>query len=154
MAGTKQNKNRKECEKETETVMPGFTTHIIMGKELVDALDESFFLKKLLSSEGGAYNLGLQGPDVYFYDPLCHVESSTKNIGGIMHEGGTQNYFRVCLSQIRQEKDGRKRDIMVQYLAGFISHYYTDSFCHPFIYSRIGYDAAVPGKNITGCMLI
>lgn len=70
MAGTKQNKNRKECEKETETVMPGFTTHIIMGKELVDALDESFFLKKLLSSEGGAYNLGLQGPDVYFYDPL------------------------------------------------------------------------------------
>lgn len=131
--------------------MPGFTTHIIMGQECADALDDQYELKALLECRYGAYNLGLQGPDVYFYNPLCVAEGKPlRNIGGIMHELGTQHYFDACLSIIDETEDEEKRGIMIRYLAGFLSHYYTDSICHPYVYSRIGYDAAQPKKKLYG----
>lgn len=130
--------------------MPGFTTHIIMGQECAEEMEGETHLGKLLKEGGGPYACGLQGPDVYFYHPLCTAEGTVKNIGGVMHEGGTKAYFDTCLRIIGAARDGDQKDTMVKYLAGFISHYYTDSICHPYVYSRIGYDASRPGRQLFG----
>lgn len=119
--------------------MPGFATHIIMGEQCIDRLADCRLRNELISCPV-SYNLGLQGPDIYFYYPLCQLRNGLRNIGSIMHDGGTREYFSVSMDIIRGMENGSVKSYFSSYLAGFISHYLTDVYCHPYVYSKIGYN--------------
>ena len=63
--------------------MPGFRTHYIFGQEAAKEFKDSRLLS-CLSKYPHSYNLGLQGPDVFFYGLPSHLFHG-KNIGITMH---------------------------------------------------------------------
>ena len=47
--------------------MPGFTTHYILGMKAYNDLP-NFQLKYIIAKHRWLYQLGLQGPDMFFYN--------------------------------------------------------------------------------------
>ena len=52
--------------------MPGFTTHYLLGIKTYKDIPENK-LKSIISKHQWLYLLGLQGPDMFFYNlPILH----------------------------------------------------------------------------------
>lgn len=75
------------------------------------------------------YNLGLQGPDpFFFYNPL--FQTATGRLGRGLHQQSGKQFFENALECYRKApSDGAKA-----YLFGLLGHYCLDSHCHKFIY--------------------
>lgn len=142
--------------------MPAFLTHYIFGEETIRLLriqrnnistrneniccdntdsmknkTKDKYIEEIICKYRGCYNLGLQGPDIFFYTLLGKLNSK-KNIGTIMHNNDSKLFFENCLNYIYKEKI-QNRDILLAYISGFIGHYKLDSSVHPYIYYYSGY---------------
>lgn len=117
--------------------MPGFITHYLWGREAWQAL-ASGPAKDNLYRNRDAYALGLQGPDLFFYDIPSHLLPG-KNRGALAHTHATGKFFAGMLERAEQFPAGEKRDIALAYLAGFLGHYTLDAVCHPYIYAMTHY---------------
>ena len=75
------------------------------------------------------YNIGLQGPDpFFFYNPL--FPTATGKQGYLLHNTSGQAFFTKALECYRKApSDGARA-----YLFGLLGHYCLDSHCHPLIY--------------------
>ena len=75
------------------------------------------------------YDLGLQGPDLFFYyTPLFHT--ATGALGHNLHQLSGREFFERALASYRKApSDGARA-----YLFGLLGHYCLDSRCHKFIY--------------------
>jgi len=112
--------------------MPGLSTHYLFGVKTLRRIKE-LNLYKLILNYPCVYALGQQGPDLLFYYPGF---ISRGNIGVRMHDEGTADFFYSMLHYIENyAKKGRKRDIMLVYLAGFMGHYVLDKTFHPYVYA-------------------
>lgn len=119
--------------------MPGFTTHYLFGVYNFRQLRQKQVCPVLQQSIAGArtvFQLGLQGPDVFFY----HLPSQLKTIrpGSIAHTRWTGDFLK-CLAEspelFQKEKD---QSAARAYAAGFIGHYVLDTQMHPYVYDRTG----------------
>lgn len=117
--------------------MPGFATHYVFGREAYQKLRPSS-LKKNLYKNRGAYGLGLQGPDFFFYFLPSYLFHG-KNAGSIAHTTETQKFFRALLESRNQLKKKEDLEIADAYLIGFLGHYTLDTVCHPYVYGRTHY---------------
>ena len=123
--------------------MPGFTTHYIFGMKAY--YDMPFTpLKHTIAKYRWLYQLGLQGPDMFFYNIPILRHRDYRNVGSYMHEHKVNAFFECCLRRIGTIRSRQQQEEAISYLAGFINHYIADSICHPYVYGRIGYPVDAP----------
>ena len=123
--------------------MPGFTTHYIFGMKAYN--DMPFTpLKHTIATYRWLYQLGLQGPDMFFYNIPILRHRDYRNVGSYMHEHKVNAFFECCLRRIGTIRSRQQQEEAISYLAGFINHYIADSICHPYVYGRIGYPVDAP----------
>ena len=123
--------------------MPGFTTHYIFGMKAYN--DMPFTpLKHTIAKYRWLYQLGLQGPDMFFYNIPILRHRDYRNVGSYMHEHKVSAFFECCLRRIGTIRSRQQQEEAISYLAGFMNHYIADSICHPYVYGRIGYQVDTP----------
>ena len=111
--------------------MPGFTTHYILGMKAFNDLPSNP-LKHIISKYRWLYQLGLQGPDMFFYNIPILRHRDYRNVGSYMHEHHVNLFFDVYLKQIAQIHSKQQREQAVAYFCGYLCHYIGDSICHPY----------------------
>ena len=72
--------------------MPGFTTHYILGMKAYNDMPQNN-LKFIIAKYRWLYQLGLQGPDMFFYNLPILRHRDHRNIGSYMHK----RLFPLCL---------------------------------------------------------
>lgn len=108
--------------------MPAMYAHYVFGDEVLPQLDSS--IKRIVNSHRELFNLGLQGPDFYFYDQLFYLKKkSLALIGSALHRQscGSLMYFF--------ERNGARHldSESLAYVVGVVGHFSLDSTCHPHI---------------------
>lgn len=126
--------------------MPGFVTHYLFGVDAYASMDNTK-LKQNLRHNRGAYALGLQGPDLFFYY-LPSYFFHTQNLGDLAHRKSTGAFFSYLLeSRTLFAKKPHMTAIADAYILGFIGHYTLDSIAHPYVYAFTNFDPENPPKN-------
>lgn len=123
--------------------MPGFTTHYILGMKVYNSLPNQQ-LKYIIAKHRWLYQLGLQGPDMFFYNIPILRHRDYRNVGSYMHENHVNDFFRNYLNRMSQLPYKQQREQAMSYLAGFLCHYIGDSICHPYVYGRTHYNVKSP----------
>ena len=129
--------------------MPGFTTHYILGMKAYNDLPNNQ-LKFIIAKYRWLYQLGLQGPDMFFYNLPVLRHRDYRNVGAYMHEHHVNDFFSVCLNRLAAIPSRQQREQGIAYMAGFFCHYIGDYICHPFVYGRIHYDPKNPSIQAHG----
>lgn len=124
--------------------MAGYISHYLFGKIEYKKMIAGE-IKQAIKENDKAYNLGLQGPDLFFYYPRARMISK-KNLGSIMHQSQTGRYINKMYKFVLYSKEEETKSVAMAYLAGYLGHYCMDAICHPYIYYRTGY-----GKNQILC---
>lgn len=129
--------------------MPGFTTHYIFGMKAYNDMP-NHSLKRIVAKYRWLYQLGLQGPDMFFYNIPVLRHRDYRNVGSYMHEYHVGAFFECCLTHINEISSKQQKEEAIAYFAGFLNHYIADYICHPFVYGRIGYDNDNPAAKHPG----
>lgn len=106
--------------------MPASYTHYMFGQAVYNKLSKE--LKDVIDKNKPVYNIGLSGPDIFFYyKPLSknHVNS----IGHDMHREDATHFFKEAKERINKYE----LEEGIPYILGFICHFILDSNCHPYI---------------------
>ena len=74
--------------------MPGFTTHYILGMKAYNDMPQNN-LKFIIAKYRWLYQLGLQGPDMFFYNLPILRHRDHRNIGSYMHEHHVNDFSAV-----------------------------------------------------------
>ena len=130
-------------------ILPGFTTHYLFGVKAFNDLPNNY-LKHVISKYRWLYQLGLQGPDIFFYNVPILRHRDYRNVGSYMHEYHVNDFFRNYLNELAEITSKQQREQASAYFAGFICHYIADSICHPFVYGRIQYETDGKGSRFHG----
>ena len=117
--------------------MPGFTTHYLFGQQTYQKLSPSK-TKQLIQKYNHAFALGLQGPDLFFYDPGCLLHQKPQ-IGSMIHESKTADFLCALAQAVLLLKPAGLQKPARAYVLGFMGHYLLDAACHPYVYARTGY---------------
>lgn len=123
--------------------MPGFTTHYLFGQQTYQQLHTSD-LKRTIQKNHTAFSLGLQGPDIFFYDFFSSV-CGRKHPGSIAHTTDTGTFFKYLLKSPEIFLSKQEQEIAHAYILGFIGHYLLDTACHPYIYAMTHYTSHPKG---------
>lgn len=118
--------------------MPGFAVHYLFGEETLSVYNYNL-IKKSISRYRDVYNLGLQGPDMFFYFFLSPIFLK-KNLGSVMHRTGIGEFKKNYIDRINKIRNREKKMIAISYFAGFIGHCTLDKICHPYVYAMTDYD--------------
>lgn len=129
--------------------MPGFTTHYMLGVLSYKKLP-SCRIKFMISKYVNLYQLGLQGPDIFFYNLPILRHRDDRNVGSYMHEHHINRFFMCYLQKLSLLKSEQQRSQGLAYLCGYLCHYIGDAVCHPYVYGRIGYDPKAPNHGAHG----
>ena len=124
--------------------MPGFLTHYISGQALLKVIDPK--IQKIIQPCERLYNLGTQGPDIFFYYMPGHFRKRSRGIGTEMHQSDL-GIFLAEMSKAAKEATPKARDIIFSYTAGFIMHYALDASAHPYVYAMTHHDNVPKIKN-------
>ncbi len=116
--------------------MPGLITHYICGEAVINALPKK--QQKLLNNYRQLYNIGTQGPDVFFYYIPGLISKKTRELGTLMHKNHTGLFIRHQIQYVLSQK-GEEQDAACSYLCGYLSHYALDCNAHPYIYYNTGF---------------
>lgn len=120
--------------------MPGFTTHYLFGEYAYKRiLSDTPQLKQIITMHRNIYNLGMEGPDIFFYYLPSMLEWGI-NPGCVLHEKKTGEFFENFITYIKKKEDMEERELLYAYLAGFLGHYVMDWNCHPYIYDITQYN--------------
>ncbi len=112
--------------------MPGFRTHYLFGKLIQTKTSLRYHA---LHDHPHCFNLGLQGPDIFFYSPPAHM-LYTEHLGGHLHHQNTMAFFAALFEGRSRFPTKEFRSICDAYIMGFIGHYTLDSIMHPYIHYR------------------
>ena len=103
--------------------MPSNYTHYRFGKEVAALLPEP--QRRCVNRFRRMYDLGLHGPDIFFYHcPFWKTSQGT--LGDGFHKMTGQEFFPTAFAAAAQEPARA-------YLYGLLAHYCLDSLCHPYI---------------------
>ncbi|MBN2794981.1 MAG: zinc dependent phospholipase C family protein [Clostridia bacterium] len=138
--------------------MPDILTHLIGADEALKTIRPHY--KKTLLANRNFYNLGAQGPDIFFYHHILPWQKNTSidAIGTRLHEEKTQEFILKGAQLIKQNFTGdafeffKKENLQTDahkkfsYLAGFLTHYALDIHCHPYIFYFSGHEGGYNHK--------
>ena len=85
--------------------MPGFTTHYVLGMKAYNDMPQNN-LKFIIAKYRWLYQLGLQGPDMFFYNLPILRHRDHRNVGSYMHEHHVNYFFRCCFMQLSRIGSG------------------------------------------------
>lgn len=118
--------------------MPGFAVHYLFGQNtLVNYSRDELYSS--IEKHKEMFNLGLQGPDLFFYYFLSPILYK-KNIGSILHTKKIGQFKKNFLYVLINEKDDDRKKVGIAYFAGFLGHCTLDQVCHPYIYAMTDYE--------------
>ncbi len=110
--------------------MPDLVVHRSMGEKVLSRLPFDMPEKEI-------FRYALSGPDDWsccrFYLPWRWLRYRRR--AGIMHEQKT-GVFLNALAETAKQAEGREKDLLFAYTAGFLCHFYLDSTAHPYILRR------------------
>ena len=112
--------------------MPGFRTHYIFGKSISDKVAKKY---PAIIRYPNSYNLGQQGPDIFFYCPPSHIFYK-EHLGGVMHSCDTMAFFSSLFEARDRFITHDAKMIADAYIMGFMGHYSLDSTVHPYVHWR------------------
>lgn len=112
--------------------MPGFTTHYILGMKAYNDMPQTS-LKFIIAKYRWLYQLGLQGPDIFFYNLPVLRHRDHRNVGSHMHEHLVNQFFSCCFENLTNIESRQQREEGLAYVCGFLCHYVGDSICHPYV---------------------
>ena len=118
--------------------MPSTIAHSLCGEKALLTCDADQ-LRKIINRQKWAFIYGCQGPDfLFFYHafPLYDQKKAGQvhRLGTQVHEQKVNEAFRYMLEWIRKDP----HDVLVAYVAGWLSHHALDVQAHPYIYYRTG----------------
>lgn len=122
--------------------MPSLYCHYISGTSTLERLSSSA-TKSIVDRHRNVFNLGTQGPDIFFYYDVWPLKRASvlKKLGGRLHCKKVHTFFQKSLEYISQ-KSGAERDILLAYMLGYICHYSLDSATHPYVFYRSGLEVS------------
>jgi len=145
--------------------MPAILTHYIAGQAVLNSLAPQ--IREKIKPCEQLYNLGTQGPDIFFYYLPGAMRKRSRGIGQYMH----QHDLGLFLVQMAQEAKAASchgacpglrpggldpqsppcdlQSAIFSYTAGFIMHYVVDSHTHPYVYARTEKSGASKIENST-----
>jgi hypothetical protein len=114
--------------------MPAFLTHYTLAKEIVAS--ESY------GPYAGAFLLGAQGPDPFFYYGQLKKRENTKKVrayGGFIHHTDFVPIYNAMLKVAASSSSDK--ELFSAYIEGLFCHYAMDRLCHPYIFYKSGWSA-------------
>ncbi len=119
--------------------MPALLTHYLCGNAMLQLIKDEH-IKNHMSSRWNVFNLGTQGPDIFFYYGAWPWAKSNgiKVLGDRMHEERTGEFILEALKYVI-ECDEPAKSVLTAYLCGYICHYVLDCHTHPYIFYKTGF---------------
>ncbi len=106
--------------------MPACAAHYQFGQDVLSRLGED--LKPLIFAYKNEYNIGLQGPDIFFfYKP--YQRTGIPAYGAERHTQPAVRMFAPILEKTRDKA-------ALSYLLGLLCHFTLDKNCHPYVYGH------------------
>ncbi|MCL2285092.1 MAG: zinc dependent phospholipase C family protein [Firmicutes bacterium] len=124
--------------------MPGFLTHYIAGQAVLNSAEPD--IQKIIAKDERLYNLGTQGPDIFFYYFPGIIRKRSRDIGGQMHKNDL-GLFIARMAHLAKKAAGDERDLIFAYTAGIVMHYMIDVHSHPYVYAKVYNENATGIKN-------
>ncbi|OEF99044.1 hypothetical protein BHF71_02335 [Vulcanibacillus modesticaldus] len=111
--------------------MPNVWTHNIFAERVAEKA------KIDISQARRIYNLGAQGPDLFFYHNFWpwKKKKSLEYLGSKIHKENCGEFLIQMISYIKRHSD---LPILKYYVLGFISHHLLDRNTHPYIIYKSG----------------
>ncbi len=116
--------------------MPGIVTHFIFGQTVLNNLSTEDRLT--ITKHEQIFNIGTQGPDMFFYYIPGLLKRELKQLGLILHKQKTGEFFKRSLIEM-DKLEGIEREIAFSYIAGYLTHYALDYKTHKYIYYKTGF---------------
>ncbi|MDR2183460.1 MAG: zinc dependent phospholipase C family protein [Clostridiales bacterium] len=116
--------------------MPGLITHYICGQRVLAALPPN--VARCITEHRKLFNIGCQGPDIFFYYLPGVLKRDLRGIGTKMHKQNVGDFMRAMAEELIQLEDETK-DAGFAYFAGYLTHYALDCAAHPYVYYRTGF---------------
>ena len=113
--------------------MPSCFAHYRFGEQLLPMLPED--IRFPVQRHRHLFDLGLQGPDFFFYYRLGKNTPVRQLAGEYHHRTGAQVFSKIC------RELGKAKDEELAYLCGLLAHYCLDAVCHPIVSRVTGEDA-------------
>jgi len=126
--------------------MPGFLSHYIAGQTALNSATST--IHSVISQYERLYNLGTQGPDIFFYYLPGLLSKRTRKMGEQMHQSNL-SAFITHMAKLARKASSKRRDIIFAYTAGMALHYALDTNAHPYVYALTHRDNASKIKNST-----
>lgn len=128
--------------------MPGFTTHYLFGVKNLKQIRQKGGCEALLESIDSnktVFQLGLQGPDIFFY----HLGSQFRAVrpGSIVHRRWTGDFLKSLIEAPEIFWKESDQQTAQAYAAGFLGHYVLDTQMHPYVYDQTGYGEMLKKKG-------
>jgi len=120
--------------------MPGFITHYICGQAVLKAVNPK--VQEMILPYQQFYNIGTQGPDIFFYYlPGILLKRHLRDIGIQMHKHHFGAFMANMIDIMAAEElpnAEAARPLLLAYISGFLTHYALDVSAHPYVYSKTG----------------
>lgn len=114
--------------------MPSLYTHYLFGQKALPLMPAR--IRGVAQQARGPFNLGLQGPDFFFYGSVLR-DGQALAFGTKLHDLPVKDTLERILkgfqTQYGQPMGGLVPAEMA-YLVGFLGHFSLDAMCHPYIY--------------------
>ena len=113
--------------------MPGFITHYIAGQALLDAVQPK--IRRIIEPRANIFNLGAQGPDIFFYYVPGFIRRRSRGVGSQMHMENLGVFFMHMANRLKNTRHPAEQKIVFAYTSGFLMHYSLDVYAHPYVYA-------------------
>ena len=118
--------------------MPATYAHWRFGDECYKTLSPKY--KKIVDEHRDLYDIGVHGPDIFFYDLK---EKDVTSYGSDMHNIPARNFFERCRVIYKSHSEKEK---MMAYILGFLTHFDLDANCHGYICEKVIVDNITHNK--------
>lgn len=134
--------------------MPDILAHLICGNLSIKNLNSN--IKEIITTNQNLFNLGTQGPDIFFYHKIYPWQNSGNifEFANLIHSTKTSKFFinsiKIIKKQIEEnhinffKTENKTTDAHKQfaYIAGFLTHYALDTKAHPYIFYFSGVNSS------------
>lgn len=124
--------------------MPEIVTHHFFGMKVLQDLPQE--IRERI--DPALYRTGVRGPDplgiVRFWCPP--VWKKLHGRSSVMHNLYSGMFFER-LSRETRAQEGKLQNQLFSYECGFLTHYFLDSVCHPYVIYRTGLGKACEGNH-------
>lgn len=137
--------------------MPNLITHQLFGQEVLKTAPPA--LQQVVEAFPKEFNLGTQGPDLFFYYnawPWLNQKKSKEltQVGSTIHQERIGQFFQAVLEDMGDSPTPPRasenpatsihpapstNQAKLSYLCGFLCHWALDTTTHPYIFNQTGY---------------